>query len=74
MQKVRALEKTRWRPSAYRGSSGRCEGLAPKRTVAGSAVYKHFSCVLRVRINTVTFTFNSLVHFAGPRGRVVQGR
>jgi hypothetical protein len=73
LKQVTALEKTRWRPAAYKGSTGSCHGLAPTARRAGHAVYKHFSCTLKVHITTVTFTFYSRVHVVGPRGRVVQG-
>ena len=53
--------------------TGRCRGLAPRATVGGRAVFKHFSCSARVRASGVTMSFFYRMHVAGPNGRIVLG-
>ena len=70
---LREALKPRYRASALKTFRGSCNGLAPRATRAGRAVYKHFSCMARIRANGVTFTFAYRVHVTGPRGRVSLG-
>lgn len=72
LHKVRALERARWKPSAYKGFRGRCRGLGPTAVRRGRSIYKHFACTSRVRISTVTFSFAYRVHVVG-KGRIALG-
>jgi hypothetical protein len=71
--RLREALKPRYDASVLRTFRGSCNGLAPQATRAGRAVYRHFSCVARMRANGVTFTFAYRVHVAGPRGRISIG-
>jgi hypothetical protein len=70
---LRDALKPRYRAVVLKTFRGSCNGLAPRATRAGRAVYKHFGCVARMRANGVTFTFAYRVHVTGPLGRVSVG-
>jgi hypothetical protein len=71
--RLREALKPRYDASVLRTFRGSCNGLTPRATRSGRAVYKHFSCVARMRANGVTFTFAYRVHVSGPRGRISIG-
>jgi hypothetical protein len=71
--RLRQALEPRHPASVLKTFRGSCNGLAPRATRAGRAVYKHFGCVARMRANGVTFTFAYRVHVTGPRGRITIG-
>jgi hypothetical protein len=72
-KRLHPLVKRDYRPSAFEGFSARCNGLPPARKRAGKAVFKHFSCVGRLRLSRINYTFFYRVHVRGPRGRITVG-
>jgi hypothetical protein len=71
--RLREALKSRYRANVVRTFRGSCNGLAPRATRSGRAVYKHFGCVARLRADGVTFTFMYRVHVRGPNGRISIG-
>jgi len=65
LAKLKVVEKSRWKPSAYEGLTGVCRGVAPRATRDGRSVYKHFTCSARVRVNHVNFSFSTACTSSG---------
>jgi hypothetical protein len=63
----------RYVPGAVTSIKGQCAGLAPGAMRDGRRVYKHFSCWLRIRLNTMNYSFDYRVHVVGAGGRIVLG-